>query len=91
MCFFGQTNLGMCNFTYLESLCALQTTYMNPGTVSDESSPCATIHWVFPAFVFHAYAAKHQVFYASEWIPSARHDKSKSLGSGGEYGRKAET
>ena len=41
---FGQTIFGMRNFTYLESLCYLQTTYMNPGIVSDESSHCATIH-----------------------------------------------
>jgi hypothetical protein len=45
--------MGMCNFTYLDSLCYLQTTYMIQGSVSDGSSPCVTTHWgVVPTFVF---------------------------------------
>ena len=63
-------NFGMRNFTYLESLCSLQTTYMNPGIVSDESSPCATIHWDFSWVWFHAYAAKHQVT-CRDWVVSS--------------------
>ena len=53
----------MCNDSYWEWLCSLHTSYMHPGTVSDESSPCATIHWASSCASFHACAYKHRVVF----------------------------